>query len=128
MNQKEAPGKIKHSSADQVIERLKSLSNPVNIVGMSRFGISSKNTLGVSMPEIRKIAKGMKRDHGLALELWKSKLHEARILAGLIDDPESVTELQMEKWVADFDSWDVCDQVCSNLFDKTEFAVKKVQQ
>jgi 3-methyladenine DNA glycosylase AlkD len=92
---------------------------------MARYGISTDNTLGVSMPALRALAKEIGRDHELALSLWSSGIHEARILAGLIDDPRLVTETQMEQWVADFDSWDVCDQVCSNLFDATPFAYEK---
>lgn len=42
-----------------------------------------------------------------------------------MDEPELVTDRQMERWVRDFDSWDVTDQVCSNLFDKTPFAYAK---
>jgi 3-methyladenine DNA glycosylase AlkD len=110
---------------DKIIRRLKSLANPVNVAGMSRFGINPGGTLGVSMPVIRKMGKEIGKDHGLALCLWDSGIHEARILAGLIDDPTKVTENQMEEWVSDFDSWDVCDQVCSNLFDKTPYARKK---
>jgi 3-methyladenine DNA glycosylase AlkD len=117
-----------HSKSEEVVKHLKSLSNPENVAGMARFGISSKNTLGVPMPVIRGVARRIGKNHELALALWKTGIHEARILAGLIDDPELVSESQMEKWVADFDSWDVCDQVCSNLFDKTRFAEKKVEQ
>lgn len=101
------------------------MANPENVAGMARYGISSVNTLGVPMPAIRNLAKQIGRDHTLAIDLWDSGIHEARILAALIDDPAAVTEDQMERWVADFDSWDVCDQVCGNLFDKTPFAYAK---
>lgn len=110
---------------DQIIKRLKSLSNPDAVTGMARFGINPENTYGVSIPILRKMAKEIGRNHSLAQEFWASGIHEARILAGMIDDPEMVTEEQMEIWVKDFDSWDVCDQVCGNLFDKTPFAYKK---
>ncbi|MFZ1082552.1 MAG: DNA alkylation repair protein [Candidatus Kryptoniota bacterium] len=116
------------SSSEEIIVHLKSLSNPKNVAGMARFGISSKNTLGISIPALRDTAKKIGKNHALALELWNSGIHEARILAGFVDDPESVTESQIEKWVNDFDSWDVCDQVCSGLFDKTEFALKKARE
>jgi len=120
----------------EIISKLKSQKNPKNIAGMARFGISVKNTLGVSMPCLRNLAKEIKKEaktdkkgaekrHGLALKLWDSKIHEARILAALIDIPVLVNGKQMEKWVKDFDSWDVCDQVCMNLFDKTELAWTK---
>lgn len=105
-----------------IISQLKSQKNPKNIAGMVKFGINAKNTLGVNMPTIRKMAKEIGKDHSLALQLWDSEIHEARILAGIIDEPALITEKQMEHWVKDFDSWDVCDQVCMNLFDKTEFA------
>lgn len=108
--------------------QLDKLRNPDNIAGMTRFGINPKNTLGISIPTLRSIAKGIGKDHSLALKLWNTGIHEARLVAALVDDPDSMTEAQMEKWVMDFDSWDVCDQVCSNLFDKTKFAVKKAAQ
>jgi len=92
---------------------------------MRRFGIDSTNALGVAMPEVRKLAKSIKKDHGLALELWKTGIREARILASLIDDPKLVTPQQMDTWVKDFNSWDLCDQVCGNLFDRTVFAMEK---
>jgi 3-methyladenine DNA glycosylase AlkD len=81
--------------------------------------------LGVSVPTLRGIAKKLGRDHGLALALWKSGIHEARILASMVDEPARVTSAQMDRWARDFDSWDVCDQCCSNLFDQTEFAYEK---
>jgi len=86
---------------------------------MARFGINPKNTYGISIPGLRRIAKELGRNHVLALQIWRSGIHEARILASMIDDPQKVTSPQMERWVGDFDSWDVCDQCCSNLFDKT---------
>jgi 3-methyladenine DNA glycosylase AlkD len=92
---------------------------------MARFGINAKNTFGVSIPILRRMAKESGRNHSLALELWESRVHEARVLASMIDVPEEVTATQMERWVSDFDSWDVCDQCCSNLFDKTPMAHRK---
>ena len=111
--------------AKEILTHLKSLRNPRNVAGMARFGINPRNTLGVSIPTLRKIARQAGKDHRLAQELWASGIHEARILAAMVDDPARVTEAQMERWVKDFDSWDVCDQVCSNLFDKTKFAHRK---
>jgi 3-methyladenine DNA glycosylase AlkD len=92
---------------------------------MARFGISTKNTLGVSLPTLRNLGRKIGRNHDLAHQLWDSGIHEARILAGLVAEPTKVTEDMMERWVRDFDSWDVCDQCCSNLFDKTRFAYRK---
>jgi len=82
---------------------------------MKRFGINPKGTLGISIPTLRRFAREIGRDHDLALRLWKSGFHEARILA------------QVERWVNDFDSWDVCDQVAA-LFEQMPFARKKIRQ
>ena len=110
---------------EDILGRLKSLANAENVAGMARFGINPENTLGISIPVLRKMAREIGRDHALAQELWSSGVHEARILAALIDDPRLVTEAQMDAWAADFDSWDVCDQCCADLFDKTEPAYRK---
>ena len=83
---------------------------------MARVGITVDRALGVSIPDLRRIARAHRGDHGLALELWATVIHEARILASMVDDPEQVSRAQMDAWVADFDSWDLCDQVCNNLF------------
>ncbi len=112
-------------SSEAVLAHLRTLANPANVAGMARYGISVTNALGVSMPALRQMARTHRREHDLALALWDSGVHEARILAALVDDPRQVTEEQMERWVAGFDSWDVCDQVCSNLFDRTAFAWAK---
>lgn len=109
---------------DEMLARLKSLANPRNVEGMARFGINPEGTLGVSVRDLRRLARGQ-RSHELALGLWASGIHEARILAALVDDPAQVSQAQMDAWATEFDSWDVCDQVCMNLFDKTPFAAAK---
>ena len=113
---------------DEILTYLYSLANPVNVAGMARYGINPHNTLGVNIPTLRQIAKESGRDHALALELWESGVHEARLLAAFIDDPKQVSEDQMERWAGDFDSWDICDQVCSSLFDRTPLAWQKIYQ
>ena len=109
----------------EILERLKSLSNPEAVSGMARFGINPENAYGISIPILRKMARQIGKNHELAKQLWSSGIHEARILASMVDDPTMVTETQLERWVKGFDSWDVCDQCCSNLFDKNEFAYQK---
>lgn len=111
--------------ATQLVAHLKNKGNDRNKESMAKFGINTENACGVPIPELRRLARHIGPHHLLALDLWKTGVHEARILAGIIDDPARVTERQMEEWVRDFDSWDVCDQVCGNLFDKTPFASKK---
>lgn len=113
---------------DELISRLKEMENPDNVAGMARFGISSKNTLGISVVTLRKIAREVGKDHALAQKLWSSGIHEARLLACFIADPNKVTPALMNRWVKGFDSWDVCDQCCMNLFDKTPYAYEKVKE
>ena len=116
---------------EEIVEKLESLKNPKNVEGMARFGIRPKTKVyGIPIPETRKIAKDLKgnpgKNHEMALKLWDSGIHEARILAGYIEDPEKVTQRQFEKWVKDFDSWDIVDQVCSSVLDKTSFVYRKI--
>lgn len=111
-----------------VMKKIKALSNPKAVEGMARFGINPQKNYGVSIPHLRKLAKETGPDHSLALQLFKTGIHDARILASMIDIPAKVTEKQMETWVKEFNSWDVCDQCCSNLFDKTGFAFQKAFQ
>jgi 3-methyladenine DNA glycosylase AlkD len=92
---------------------------------MARFGVHVAQALGVCAPNLRRLAREVGQDHALAARLWKTGIHEARILAALIDDPAKVTPRQMEQWAGDFDSWAVCDAACSCLFDKTPHAWDK---
>lgn len=112
-------------NVDDVLKELKKHSVPKAREGMAKFGIKIEYALGVSIPTLRRMAEGIGKNHKLALELWKTKIHEARILASMVDAPQFVTEEQMESWVRGFNSWDLCDQCCGNLFDKTPFARKK---
>lgn len=112
----------------EILERLKSLANPQAVEGMARFGINPENTYGISIPVLRQLAKEIGKNHSLALELWATGVHEARLLASFIEDPKQVTEEQMEAWAKDFDSWDVVDQCCGAVFDKTAYAFKKAAE
>jgi 3-methyladenine DNA glycosylase AlkD len=110
---------------NEILQKLRSLSDPEAVEGMARYGINPETALGIPIPELRKLAKQIGKNHSLALELWDSGIHEARILACYVAIPKEVTEAQMEKWARDFNSWDLCDQCCGNLFDRTEFAYRK---
>lgn len=101
------------------------MASPAGAEGMARYGIRSEKVLGLSMGELREIAKGLGKDHQLALCLWTAGLHESRMLAALVDVPSDVTERQMESWAMDFDNWAICDGVCNHLFRRTPFAHRK---
>jgi 3-methyladenine DNA glycosylase AlkD len=111
--------------SDDILKRLKSLSDPRAVEGMAKYGITPERTYGVSIPNLRKIAKETGKDHELAKKLWESNIRETRILACMTDDPEMVSEEQMENGVKDFDYWEICDQCCMNLFEKTKIAYQK---
>lgn len=112
-------------TAATVLRKLKELENPQNREGMKRFGINVEKAYGIQVVDIRKMAKKIKNNHKMALGLWKSEIHEARLLAVLVDEPKKVSEKQMEKWVRDFNSWDICDMCCNNLFNKLPWAYNK---
>lgn len=115
-------------SKEEIIQELKKNANPKNVIGMKRFGIQGKNMLGISVTFLRKFAKKIPKDHKLAIGLWNTGIHEAKMLATMIDELEKVTEVQMDKWVKDFDSWDICDGACMNLLCKTPFVDKKIYE
>ena len=109
----------------EIVSLLESWRDPKNIAGMALFGISAKGTLGVPVPKLRGLARKIKTDHALALGLWETGIHEARLLATMIADADRITPAQADAWTADFDSWDTCDQACMNLYRRTPFAWKK---
>jgi 3-methyladenine DNA glycosylase AlkD len=111
--------------ARDVVRALELLGDRSRLEGMARFGIDTSRAVGVTVTELRRFARDLGRDHELAAALWASGVHEARLLASLVDEPAMVSVAQMEAWVADLDSWDVCDGVCGNLFDRTPFALDK---
>lgn len=119
---------MNHSDAQTLLAHLKTLENKHNQEGMKRFAIGHGNTLGISIPVLRELAKVYKKKpgrHDTALALWDSGIHEAMILASMIDDPKLVTEKQMDAWTRDFQSWDLCDQTCGNLFHRLPFFLEK---
>jgi 3-methyladenine DNA glycosylase AlkD len=112
--------------AAEVIRRLEAMGDPANVAGMARFGVRPRTrVLGISVVALRKLARELGCDHDLAGALWRSGIHEARLLATMVDDPAKVSEAQAERWVKTLDSWDICDQLCGNLLDRTPFAAAK---
>jgi 3-methyladenine DNA glycosylase AlkD len=112
----------------QIIEYLQSISNEERKQKMKRFGIDTTSALGIPVSELRTFARKIRKNHELALSLWQTHIHEVQMLAALIDIPKKVTEEQMEAWVLDFNSWDLCDHCCYNLFDRTIFAREKINE
>lgn len=113
-------------TADAILAEVRSLGSEKNRAGMARYGINATRAFGVSVAVLRPIARRHRRDHTLAAALWATGFHEARLLAVFIDDPKAVTPEQMDAWAAAFDSWDLCDQACANLFVRTPFVEEKI--
>jgi 3-methyladenine DNA glycosylase AlkD len=109
----------------KIIDELETLADPAAAQGMARYGIWAKTVYGVSIPNLRRIAKETGRNQTLSLRLWKKESRETRILAAMIGEPDKVSEEQMEDWVREFDSWEICDQCIMNLFEKTEHSYRK---
>ncbi len=104
------------TDVEDVLARLRALADPTRLAGMARYGIGTDSAYGVTVTELRDVATQLARNHALAAALWDTGVHEARILASLVDDPGMVDDGQFERWAAGFASWDLCDQVCQNLF------------
>lgn len=111
-----------------LLAELGALGSERNRAGMARYGINVAHAFGVSIYELRKVAARLGTDHALALALWATGSHEARLLACFVDDPAEVTEAQAETWARDFDSWDLCDQATTSLLDRTGFAWRKAAE
>ena len=101
---------------ERVVAELRRLGTKRNVEGMARYGIRAEKVFGVSKPKLDALAKKIGKNHALGLELWSTGIQDAKILAGLISEPERVTGAQMELWVRDFDNWDSCDGTCCHLF------------
>ena len=119
-------------TVDEIVDRLKSFSNLKSLNRMAKFGIDPDRALGVRIPVLRELAKELRKSvedrQGLAQKLWEQQIRETMIVAGMIAEPKMTTEELMDDWVEDFYDWEVCDQTCMNLFEKTPFAYKKAVQ
>lgn len=111
-----------------IIAEMRAIAKPANLAGMERFGLNTENRLGLAVPEIRRLAKLRGRDQALAEELWETGILDARILASLLGDPQSIRSSVMDRWARDFNCWSVCDACCWNLFDRTPYAWTKVRK
>lgn len=116
-------------TVDEIIEKLEALGSPENVEGMARYKIVAKKAFGVAAPDLKLLAKEVKKNasdrNALALELWKTGIYEARAVAYLIDDPKQVTSKQMDAWARDFDNWAIVDGTCGHLFCRTPLAYEK---
>lgn len=111
-----------------LLAELQGLGSERHRTSMVRFGINAGNAFGVSIDELRKVARRIGADHDLALALWGNGNHEARLLACFVDEPAQVTAAQCEAWAREFDSWDICDEATTSLFDRSAHGWSKAVQ
>ena len=114
--------------ASRLVRELRAAGSEESRAGMARFGIDTADAFGVPIAVLRPMARRLGRDHALAEALWTAGIHEARILASMVDEPEKVTIRQMEAWAREFDSWDLVDQCCANLFARTPMAYRMAER
>jgi 3-methyladenine DNA glycosylase AlkD len=112
--------------AEGIVAALKRRGTKKNVDGMARYAIVARNVYGVSVADLRDMAKKLGKSHELALALWKTDVYEARMLAAFVDEPARVTPAQMDRWARVFDNWAICDHCCFHLFDKTPYAWDKI--
>ena len=115
-------------TVQEIIEELRRASDKNAIEGMKCFGITPEHTYGVKIPILRQIAKQTGRDHKLAQALWKINTRETRILSSMIEEVNCVSYKNMEKYINEFNYWEICDQFCMNLFEKLPYAYEKAME
>jgi len=111
-----------------ILAHLKFIADPSRLIHMEKYGINTSLALGISVYDLRRYAREIGRNHVLALDLWQTGIHDARLLACFIDDPKKITSDQMDLWADDFNSWDLCDQACTSLFDRSPLSWEKIPQ
>src|SRR5579859_4712439 len=116
------------ASLKQVLAEMRASGDPAALAGMERFGIRAQNAIGLRAPQIHAIAKRCGKNQALAGQLWDTRIHDARILAGLVGDPATITPEQMDRWAGEFDSWGVCDTCSWYLFDRTPHTWMKIRE
>jgi len=113
-------------TTQEILDKLKSLASDSDKTSMAKLGINTDNAYGVTVQHIREISKEIGTNHEMAIELWNTKVHEARILATIIADPALADYNLLDDWADDINSWDLCDQFCNNFVYHTEFAMGKI--
>lgn len=112
---------------EKVLDRLEALSNPEKVAFKAKkFGVSTATkTLGIYQKDLKLLAKEIGKNTQLGVELFDTQIYEARILCSKICNPVEVTEEMMETWVVCFDTWEICDSFCMELFKYNDLAVEK---
>jgi 3-methyladenine DNA glycosylase AlkD len=112
----------------EIIAELRNLGDARAVKVWERMGMNTSNYLGVNLTKLKELSKQAGKDHDLARRLWNSGIHDAMLMATMVEDPKAVTEEQIDAWILDIDFLDLCDKFCSNVVVKTSFAYKKMKR
>jgi 3-methyladenine DNA glycosylase AlkD len=111
---------------DQILNELKSLSSPeIKSYKAKKFGIECKNSWGVYQKDLSSLAKKIGKNTTLGGKLFDTNIYDAQLLCAKICRPKEISEDQMEKWVTYFNTWEVCDSFCMQLFKFHPLAIEK---
>ena len=97
------------SDPSSVLAELEALGTAQNRKVYARHGVNGP-MFGVSFANLRKLAKRLRHDHGLARDLWDSGNHDARVLALSVAAPAEATIEEIEGWAADLDNYVLIDE------------------
>lgn len=109
----------------QLLRQIKMRKSGAVVDSMKNQGIIYNVNWGVSLVELRQLAKSYTPSHLLAFKLWNKQWRESMILATMLDVPSEVTEEQMDFWTKSFPTLEIAEQASTNLWVKTKFAFIK---
>jgi 3-methyladenine DNA glycosylase AlkD len=115
-------------TVNQILNDLKAMADPRAVGVWKRMGMDTSTFYGVGLTKIKDYSKKVGRNHQLAAELWATEIHDARLLAVMIEEPGKVAEEQIDRWIAEADFWDLSDKICTTIMPKTPFALKKMRK
>lgn len=121
---------VTRSRAEEMLARIKRFATAATKKQMQeKFGICTDKAVGTTVTTLRALVKGLPRpDQDLADALWQSGIHEARIMASMLADPEQMTREKLDNWASELNSWDICDLCCGNLFSKVKNPLKLAER
>lgn len=122
-----APELSNASSAAEIVVHLQGLRSATTAAEMARFGIRTGSALGISNPDLRKVARQIGGDGARAQALWETGIREARILALYTTEPNRLTADTARHWAADFDSWEIVD-AAADLFLTAELGAELIPE
>ncbi len=111
----------------QIVQQLKAKGNiEVSLFKQKKFGITATNALGITIKDLKEIAKSIPYNKALSLQLYDTQIYEAKLLCAILLKPTDVDFALAQKWIAEFDTWEICDTFCMKLFAKSTIALNVI--